>query len=292
MQPEAVADLWGPVDTEPESRWHHGCVQGTNNKGELVGVDQALLWLLYEAEQDGEPAVLCCDSCYAMEMTEGILTPTVNLAAILVSQGLLEQARETREVTFVHVKGHSADGGNDRADELVQWGKDEGPYSRIDRHGQGQGAGRSRPEPAYEARRAARLAAKRAENDVENESSRVSGSDTNEAAAQEALEDDMFRAAMESAELDGLLGEEAELAAWERAAELMAGNRWEEVEDSVSARVMEEDLPALNSLDAEGYAVFDEKSFLGWGQAAEEAGPQGLAPSAVQSQKVAVMNKT
>ena len=52
------------------------------------------------------------------------------------------------------------------------------------------------------------------------------------------------------------------------------------------------DLPTLNSLDAEGYAVFDEKSFLGWGQAAEEAGPQGLAPSAVQSQKVAVMNKT
>eukprot|EP01052_Picozoa_sp_SAG31_P013453 SAG31_NODE_809_length_11922_cov_15.915504_1_plen_25_part_10 len=23
----------------------------------------------------------------------------------------------------MHVKGHSADGGNDRADELVQWGK-------------------------------------------------------------------------------------------------------------------------------------------------------------------------
>ena len=134
--------------------------------------------------------------------------------------------------------------------------------------------------------------AKWAENDVENESSCVSGSDTNEAAAQEALEDDMFCAAMESVELDGLLGEEAELVAWEWVAELMAGNRWEEVEDSVSAQVVEEDLPTLNSLDAEGYAVFDEKSFLGWGQAAEEAGPQGLALSAVQSQKVAVMNKT
>jgi hypothetical protein len=34
-------------------------------------------------------------------------------------------------VTFVHIKGHSADGGNDRADLLVQWGKTDGPYSRI-----------------------------------------------------------------------------------------------------------------------------------------------------------------
>ena len=27
-------------------------------------------------------------------------------------------------------KGHSGDGGNDRADEPVQWGEEEGPYAR------------------------------------------------------------------------------------------------------------------------------------------------------------------
>ena len=63
--------------------------------------------------------------------------------------------------------------------------------------------------------------------------------------------------------MDGLLGEEAELAAWERAAQLTAEERWEEVEDSVSARVAEEDLPAHNRVDARGYVVYDESSFLG-----------------------------
>ena len=32
---------------------------------------------------------------------------------------------------FIHVRGHSDDVGNDRADLLVQWGKEEGPYSRL-----------------------------------------------------------------------------------------------------------------------------------------------------------------
>eukprot|EP01052_Picozoa_sp_SAG31_P075335 SAG31_NODE_34520_length_332_cov_0.673820_1_plen_56_part_01 len=27
-----------------------------------------------------------------------------------------------------HVKGHSTDGGNDRADELAWWGKEAGPF--------------------------------------------------------------------------------------------------------------------------------------------------------------------
>ena len=31
----------------------------------------------------------------------------------------------------MHVKGHSADGGNDKADERVQWGKEAGPYARL-----------------------------------------------------------------------------------------------------------------------------------------------------------------
>jgi hypothetical protein len=44
-------------------------------------------------------------------------------------------------VHWVHVKGHSADRGNDRAEELVQWGKAGGPYCRV-REGGGEGEGR------------------------------------------------------------------------------------------------------------------------------------------------------
>ena len=42
----------------------------------------------------------------------------------------------------MHVKGHSRDEGNDRADLLVQWGKTEGPYSRYQMNGVGEGDGR------------------------------------------------------------------------------------------------------------------------------------------------------
>ena len=36
------------------------------------------------------------------------------------------------------MKGHSDDGGNDRADELVQWGKGDGPFAPL-RDGGGEG---------------------------------------------------------------------------------------------------------------------------------------------------------
>ena len=44
-------------------------------------------------------------------------------------------------VHWVCVKGHSADGGNDRAHELVQWGKTGGLYCRV-REGGGEGKDR------------------------------------------------------------------------------------------------------------------------------------------------------
>ena len=41
----------------------------------------------------------------------------------------------------MHVEGHSADGGNDRANELVQWGKTGGPYCRAGAGGRWRGRG-------------------------------------------------------------------------------------------------------------------------------------------------------
>ena len=43
---------------------------------------------------------------------------------------------------WVHVKGHSGDGGNDRADELVQGGKKDGPYARLWALWEGEGGSR------------------------------------------------------------------------------------------------------------------------------------------------------
>jgi hypothetical protein len=41
----------------------------------------------------------------------------------------------------VHAKGHSADEGNDRADDLAEWGKGTGPYCKL-RDGNGEGDSR------------------------------------------------------------------------------------------------------------------------------------------------------
>ena len=72
----------------------------------------------------------------------------------------------------------------------------------------------------------------------------------------------------------------------------MAEERWEEVEDSVSAQVAEEDLLHHNRIDRSGYAVYDESSFLGWAGQASRASPHGDTSRAVQSQIVAVMNNS
>ena len=53
--------------------------------------------------------------------------------------------RQHSDVTFVHVRGHIGEEGNERADRLVQWGKTDGPYSRLRVAGGGEGDGRFGP---------------------------------------------------------------------------------------------------------------------------------------------------
>ena len=113
---------------------------------------------------------------------------------------------------------------------------------------------------------------------------------------------------MESVERDGLTGEEAELATWERAVELMAsGEAQDQGQDEGEARrhtavgqgravesaicEPEDDLRLHNRIDARGFAVMEETSFLGWSGGA--LGPSSrLNPGAILSQKVADLNKT
>ena len=91
---------------------------------------------------DEDDVVICVDSLYAGNQLEGFWRVNCNKDLIDLGKDLLRQVREKRTVTFVHVKGHSEDGGNDRADLLVQWGKSDGPFSRMCVAGDGEGAGR------------------------------------------------------------------------------------------------------------------------------------------------------
>jgi len=147
-QPIEIANLYGPIATDPASVWFAGATRGTNQTGEVTGVLQALLFLLHHASTLSSEAaksgvvVIPVDSLYAINEVEGHWEPNKNADLILQAKVALEKVRKQRVVTFVHVKGHSDDLGNDRADYLVQWGKTSGPYSRFTTGGAAEGDGR------------------------------------------------------------------------------------------------------------------------------------------------------
>ena len=87
-------------------------------------------------------AIMLYDSGYATNVVVGRWQPNTNTNVVQWARGLLAEVEKSRTVHWVHVKGHSGDGGNDRADELVQWGKEEGPYARLRALGAGEGDSR------------------------------------------------------------------------------------------------------------------------------------------------------
>jgi ribonuclease HI len=158
----AVADLWGPVVTDPEAAYYWGAPTGTNNTGELSGVIQGLLWLLHVKAEETTAVIFLCDSCYSMDVIEERVNAQSNVEMVELAKSLLARVRETRKVHFVHVAGHSEDPGNNRADELVQWGKEAGPHSRLTFHGVREGEGWETAVPDYVVRRDRRLSQKAA----------------------------------------------------------------------------------------------------------------------------------
>jgi ribonuclease HI len=123
--------LFGPVVIDALDPFWLGADRGTNNTGELNGFAQALLFL--KAQNDHDPAVICYDSKYAANTTDGTWDPKTNLDAVRICRDLYEteHARRDGGVTLCHVKGHSGDVYNDYADAFVQNGKGDPPYSRL-----------------------------------------------------------------------------------------------------------------------------------------------------------------
>ena len=113
-----------------------------------------MLWCLgCNDVDDGEHIVICVDSLYAINEAEGHWRANCNGPQVERCRALLKRARARfAGVTFVHVAGHSGDSGNDRADQLVQWGKSSGPYSRMRPEGGdggGEGDGRMQQLTGY-----------------------------------------------------------------------------------------------------------------------------------------------
>ena len=106
---DTVADIFGPVVTEKPSHWFLECERGTNNTGEICGIIQALLWLLYfDMEDDKVDVIILYDSMYAADVIQGTKKAKANTEVVQLAQAQLTQVRAQRQVTFIHVKGHSA----------------------------------------------------------------------------------------------------------------------------------------------------------------------------------------
>ena len=62
---------------------------------------------------------------YAKNITTGVWKPGKNkeIGYNCIETFQRESKRRKGGITFIHVKGHSDDRGNDKADDRVQWGK-------------------------------------------------------------------------------------------------------------------------------------------------------------------------
>eukprot|EP01050_Picozoa_sp_SAG11_P001213 SAG11_NODE_51_length_19848_cov_37.780698_16_plen_216_part_00 len=122
----------------------------------------ALLWLWF-VDGTTEPAILLVDSLYAGNAIQKLIKCTKNKALVAWGIELLAKVRTRRTVAFVHVKGHSTYGGNERADELCWWAREAGPYVRVAEDVRGGFGGMEgdcdSPFVDFEGRRDRRLAA-------------------------------------------------------------------------------------------------------------------------------------
>lgn len=138
---KVLAERWGPVVIDSGHAHYLGAEKKSNNTGELSGVAEALLWLRDEEGSDG-PAALCYDSTYAANITSGAFRAHKNVDLAKTCRDLYcsEGTRRKRKLALEHVKGHSGDALNERADALVQRGV----------AGESSGRGSAAPAPEFE----------------------------------------------------------------------------------------------------------------------------------------------
>ena len=118
---EETINGFGPVIVNPKQPGHLGAEVSTNNTAEVSAVIHALR---HARRTNKTHIVIRYDSEYAANMTQGKWRPKKgkNETLINTAKRTLELAEMTMIVLWKHVKGHSGDKWNDRADELADRG--------------------------------------------------------------------------------------------------------------------------------------------------------------------------
>jgi len=123
-------ELFGPVPLTTDSKFYLGAAVGSNNTAELTAIGEALRWLRDFGTVDKFPGKVCIryDSEYAAKSIQGIFNGKKNLLLIQQIRKLYADVTHQRtklgenSLMWEHVKGHSNERFNDRADRLATQG--------------------------------------------------------------------------------------------------------------------------------------------------------------------------
>ena len=120
----------GEVITERSARRYIGAEAATNNTGELTAIVRALEYIL--EQQSSCPVLLRYDSLYAAGVASGATRARAHRTLVRRANRVWREVHAQRNgnVWASHVRGHSDNKWNDRADELARQGKGGAPIRR------------------------------------------------------------------------------------------------------------------------------------------------------------------
>lgn len=118
---KAVNESYGPVIIDKRNQEFLGAEVMSNNTAELSAIGHAFKYVL-GLPNDKRKIIIRYDSKYAAHSIMGLMNGSKNVPLIKQCRVLYEQVKKGRTVEFQHVKGHSNDFFNDRADELANLG--------------------------------------------------------------------------------------------------------------------------------------------------------------------------
>jgi ribonuclease HI len=120
---EIETEIFAAVPVNRNSSFYLGAQMGSNNTAELTAIGEAFRWLINNGDSTNYPRVcIRYDSEYAAKSIQGIFNGEKNLDLIANIRRLYRQAAIGRVVVFEHVKGHSNEKFNSRADILAKKG--------------------------------------------------------------------------------------------------------------------------------------------------------------------------
>jgi len=121
LRAEEELDFHGPVVFDKDDVLFLGSTCGTNNTGELSAIGMALRWLI-EMDTSHTRCTVLYDSKYAANIAQGLYKAEKNQDLARTVQGFFKTVKAARPIVFEHVKGHSGDKWNDRADANADQG--------------------------------------------------------------------------------------------------------------------------------------------------------------------------